>query len=75
MTARYSERVAGFLFKGTMREIDKVLDEKEKVLWEGKPKFWPFLLGGSIVTTIFGLFWMLFFLQKTLKSFVIKKKN
>jgi len=43
-----------------MRELDKILDEKEKVFWEGKPKFWPFLLGGSIVTTIFGLFWMLF---------------
>jgi uncharacterized membrane protein YdbT with pleckstrin-like domain len=43
-----------------MRELDKVLDEKEKVLWEGKPKFWPFILGGSIVTTIIGLFLMLF---------------
>lgn len=43
-----------------MRELDKVLDENEKVFWEGKPKFWPFLLGGSIFTMIFGLFWMLF---------------
>ena len=43
-----------------MRELDKILDEKEKVFWEGKPKFWPFLLGGSVVTTIFGLFWMIF---------------
>ncbi|HLC86678.1 MAG TPA: hypothetical protein VJH65_00160 [Candidatus Nanoarchaeia archaeon] len=43
-----------------MRELDKVLDKNEKVFWEGKPKFWPFLLGGSIITTIFGLFWMVF---------------
>ena len=43
-----------------MRELDKVLDQNEKVFWEGKPKFWPFLLGGSIITIIFGLFWMVF---------------
>ncbi len=43
-----------------MKEIDKILDKNEKVFWEGKPKFWPFILGGSIVTIIFGLFWMLF---------------
>jgi len=43
-----------------MKELDKILDDKEKVLWEGKPKFWPFFLGGSVITTIFGLFWMLF---------------
>jgi len=46
-----------------MRELDKILDEKEKVFWEGKPKFWPFLLGGSVVTTIFGLFWMIFLIH------------
>src|SRR3989344_5210167 len=43
-----------------MRELDKVLDQNEKVFWEGAPSFWPFLLGGSIITTIFGLFWMVF---------------
>lgn len=43
-----------------MRELDKVLDQNEKVLWEGAPSFWPFLFGGSAVTTIFGLFWMVF---------------
>ena len=43
-----------------MRELDKVLDQNEKVFWEGKPKFWPFLLGGSIITIICGLFWMVF---------------
>ena len=45
-----------------MRELDKILDDKEKVYWEGTPKFWPFFLGSSIVTTIFGLFWMMFLL-------------
>ncbi|MBN2197912.1 PH domain-containing protein [Candidatus Wolfebacteria bacterium] len=43
-----------------MRELDKALGQNEKVFWEGTPSFWPFLLGGSIVTTIFGLSWMLF---------------
>jgi uncharacterized membrane protein YdbT with pleckstrin-like domain len=43
-----------------MKELDKILDQDEKVLWEGAPSFWPFFLGGSIATTIFGLFWMLF---------------
>ncbi|MFA5745177.1 MAG: PH domain-containing protein [Candidatus Paceibacterota bacterium] len=43
-----------------MRELDKVLDQDEKVFWEGIPSFWPFLLGGSIFTVIFGLFWMIF---------------
>lgn len=43
-----------------MREIDKVLDQNEKVFWEGTPNFWPFILGGSIITTILGLFWMVF---------------
>ncbi|MDO8481318.1 MAG: PH domain-containing protein, partial [Nanoarchaeota archaeon] len=42
------------------KELDKVLDKNETVLWEGKPNFWPFLLGGSLLTTLFGLFWMLF---------------
>ncbi len=43
-----------------MRELDKVLSKNEKVLWEGKPKFWPYYFGGSAITTIFGIFWSLF---------------
>jgi membrane protein YdbS with pleckstrin-like domain len=43
-----------------MRELDKVLDENERIFWEGTPSFWPFFLGGSFVTVIFGLFWMVF---------------
>lgn len=45
-----------------MNEFDKVLDDNEKVLWEGKPKFWPFLLGNSILSFVFGVFFMLFFI-------------
>ncbi|MBM3234304.1 hypothetical protein FJZ19_04395 [Candidatus Pacearchaeota archaeon] len=43
-----------------MREIEKVLDEKEKIMWEGSPQFWPFFFGRSIITTIFGIIWMIF---------------
>lgn len=43
-----------------MRELEKVLDQNEKVFWEGTPSFWPFLFGGSIVATCLGLFWMIF---------------
>ncbi|MBI2079556.1 PH domain-containing protein [Candidatus Micrarchaeota archaeon] len=43
-----------------MKELEKVLDEDEKVLWEGKPEFWPFFLGGSIWISLFGLIWLLF---------------
>ncbi len=41
-----------------MIEFDKVLDGNEKVFWDGKPKFWPFMFGSSILTTIFGLIWV-----------------
>lgn len=43
-----------------MNEIKKVLNENEKIFWEGAPKFWPFFFGGSAATTIFGLIWMAF---------------
>lgn len=42
-----------------MRELDKILSKTEKVFWEGQPRFWPFLFDGSVVTTVFGVFWML----------------
>ncbi len=29
-----------------MKELDKILDENEKVFWEGKPNFWPFFFSG-----------------------------
>ena len=41
-----------------MRELDKVLDQNEKVFWEGAPSFWPFFFGRSLPITIFGIFWM-----------------
>jgi len=40
-----------------MRELDKVLNTNEAVLWEGKPKFLPFLFGGAIVS-LFGLIFL-----------------
>lgn len=42
-----------------MRELDKVLDPNEKVLWESKPEFLPFVLGSSIGVTVFSIFWMI----------------
>lgn len=43
-----------------MRELDKILDQDEKIFWEGQPSFWPFLFGGSAASTIFGIIWMIF---------------
>ncbi len=42
-----------------MRELDKVLDKKEKVLWGGKPKFWPFFFS-AVSISLFGLVFMFF---------------
>lgn len=41
-----------------MNEFNKVLNNNEKIFWEGKPSFWPFLLGGSLFITLFGMFWL-----------------
>lgn len=41
-----------------MLEIDKILEDKEKVFWQGKPKFWPFFLSG-FGTAIFGLIFLI----------------
>src|SRR3989344_1713976 len=56
-----------------MNELQKILDEHEKVLWEGKPKFWPFFLGGSIITTLIGLFMMIFFVPFMVVAFIAGK--
>lgn len=45
-----------------MRELNKVLDNNEQVLWEGTPKFWPYFLGSSIGITILALFWLVIML-------------
>lgn len=45
-----------------MRELDKVLNQNEKVLWEGGPKFWPFFFGRSLFLTIAGIFWVIILL-------------
>ncbi|MBI2667067.1 PH domain-containing protein [Candidatus Woesearchaeota archaeon] len=53
-----------------MRELDKVLDEHEKVFWEGKPNFWPFFFSG-IAASLFGIIFLVagaFVLVQGLKS-------
>lgn len=40
-----------------MRELDKVLDSDEKVLWEGKPNFLPFFFSG-LWLSFFGLIFL-----------------
>lgn len=40
-----------------MRELDKILDEKEKIFWEGKPNFWPFF-ASSFIISAFGLIFL-----------------
>ncbi len=37
-----------------MREIEKVLNKNEKVLWEGSPNFWPFVAKSFLIAP-FGL--------------------
>ncbi len=40
-----------------MNEIHKVLNTNEKIMWEGKPTFWPFFFS-SFVGILFGLIFM-----------------
>lgn len=42
-----------------MRELQKVLDENEKILWEGRPQFLPFVFQGWILISIVGILWTL----------------
>lgn len=51
-----------------MRELDKVLNQDEKVFWEGGPSFWPFFLSRTVAPTIFGIFWMGFVMMFFLVS-------
>ncbi len=37
-----------------MRELDKVLNDHEEIIWEGKPQFLPYFIG-SFTLTLFGL--------------------
>ena len=53
-----------------MKELEKVLDSNEKVFWEGKPKFWPFFLGGlQLVGSIFLSIFVLFFVSAMIPYF------
>lgn len=42
-----------------MKEYLQILDQNEKILWEGNPKFLPFV-AKSFITLPFGLFYLLF---------------
>jgi len=57
-----------YLIVNNMDEIKNILEQDEKVLWEGKPKFWPFFFGNSIPSTIFVIFWMGFLFVFWLKA-------
>lgn len=37
-----------------MNEIKKILDDNEKVLWDGKPQLTPFV-ASTIIVSLFGL--------------------
>ena len=50
-----------------MRELDKILDN-EKVLWEGRPQFWPFIISNSLIV-IFIWFFIFIFLGPFLGFF------
>ena len=44
--------------------VKKVLEEGEKVLWEGRPQFRPFIMSGILSpVTLFGIFWMIFMIK------------
>jgi membrane protein YdbS with pleckstrin-like domain len=53
-----------------MKELDKILNTDEKILWEGGPKFWPFFLGRSLPLTIFGIIWMGFMMIFVIVSLI-----
>lgn len=53
-----------------MRELDKVLNEDEKVFWEGRPRFLPFFFS-SIIVSLFGLI----FVWVGLPSFLANAKT
>lgn len=42
-----------------MKELNKVLDNGEKIIWEGNPKFVPFVVSGSTASILLGLFMLL----------------
>ena len=42
-----------------MNEFDKILDEKEKVLWHGRPQFFPFLFS-NLTFLLLGIFFFSF---------------
>jgi len=45
-----------------IKELDKILNADEQVLWEGGPSFWPFWFSRTLPLTIFAIFWDMFLL-------------
>lgn len=43
-----------------MKEIEKILDSNEHILWEGKPVFGPYFFTGAIGSFLTGLFILIF---------------
>ncbi len=41
-----------------MKELDRILNDDEKILWEGAPTFWPFIAMSALLS-LFGLPFML----------------
>ena len=45
-----------------MREIEKILNQNERIIWEGAPEFHPFVLGSSLLPFVIGFVWVSVFL-------------
>jgi len=53
-----------------MRELDKVIEAGEEVVWEGKPKFAPFLASSFLGTIVVGFIVVFFVLPFTMSLLV-----
>lgn len=43
-----------------MRELDKILEVNERIIWESTPRFWPYFVSAVVPSTIFGILWLAF---------------
>lgn len=55
-----------------MREVDKVIGENEKIFWEGKPVFWPYLLSDNARQVTVGFIILLFMIPFIVGGFTFK---
>lgn len=54
-----------------MSKLEKHLRSNEHILWQGKPKFAPFLFGRGLVVSLFGLVFLVFFLFSFLQPILL----